>query len=62
VYELNFYSMAKPIKVTVDDHILIDPKKDDIPFNTKISPNKGWWMPILEKALAKLNVNYANLA
>lgn len=54
--------MAKPIKVTVDDHILIDPKKDDIPFNTKISPNKGWWMPILEKALAKLNVNYANLA
>jgi len=26
-----------------------------------MSVNKAWWLPILEKAYAKFNVNYATL-
>ena len=31
------------------------------PLNANISRNKAWWMPILEKAYAKYNVNYVNI-
>ena len=31
------------------------------PVNSDVSPNGAWWLPILEKAYAKLNVNYGNL-
>lgn len=31
------------------------------PFSTKKSENNAWWMPILEKAYAKSQVNYMNL-
>ena len=26
-----------------------------------MSPNGAWWVPMIEKAYAKMNVNYANL-
>lgn len=29
--------------------------------NTKESPNKAWWGPILEKAAAKFYVDYSNM-
>jgi hypothetical protein len=31
------------------------------PFSTKESVGHAWWMPLLEKAYAKFNVNYLNL-
>lgn len=34
---------------------------DTIPINSSTSPNGAWWLVILEKAYAKMNVNYDNL-
>ena len=31
------------------------------PINAGQGKNGGWWLPILEKAYAKFNVNYSNL-
>jgi len=30
-------------------------------INSRISQDGAWWLVLLEKAMAKLNVNYANL-
>jgi len=43
----------------VDDRLPINDWGD--PINARPSPNGAWWLPILEKAYAKMNVNYANL-
>ena len=54
------------IQVTVDDRIPIrwygaGYTKPYLFLNNGVSPNGAWWLVILEKAMAKLNVNYANL-
>jgi hypothetical protein len=59
---LTFYKMGKPVKEVVDDRL---PGKIGrnrfIPANAKKSPYGAWWLPILEKAYAKMYVNYGNL-
>ena len=35
--------------------------KSDLPVNAGPSLGGGWWLPLLEKAYAKMNVNYENL-
>ena len=35
--------------------------KSDLPVNAGPSEGSGWWLPLLEKAYAKMNVNYENL-
>jgi hypothetical protein len=59
---LTFYIKAKPVKEVVDDRIPVRSWGPSfIPINASKSPYGAWWLPILEKAYAKLHVNYANL-
>ena len=45
--------------VNVDDRL---PVKGSYPWATWPSPKGAWWMPLLEKAYAKLNQNYERLS
>jgi len=49
---------GKPLKITVDDYILTNNGKV---FHADVSDYGAFWVPILEKAYAKMNVNYANI-
>ena len=57
--------MGRPLKIVIDDRIPLKANpwglNSDEPVNSKVSPNGAWWLIMLEKAYAKLNVNYANL-
>ncbi len=55
---MTFYKGGRKSKLVIDDRI---PTSRGQTFNTGVSDNGAWWMPILEKAYAKFNVNYANL-
>ena len=68
IYQVTFQAHNGPVKITVDDRIPVReiPKGyvgagTKNPFNSKVGANKGWWLPILEKAYAKFNSFYANL-
>ena len=47
----------------VDDYLPVGLSEEGkyIPVNTKVSRFGAWWLPILEKAYAKVNGFYANL-
>jgi len=47
--------------VSIDDRLPLFPNSKT-PINSQMSINKAWWLPILEKAYAKFNVNYASLS
>lgn len=59
IYELTFYVSGLPNKVVIDDRLPMDANKT--PLNAKETKQDALWMVLLEKAFAKLNVNYANL-
>lgn len=67
-FEVNLYVYdGTQIKVTVDDRIPVRwygryYSKPFLFLNNGVSPEDAWWLVILEKAMAKLNVNYANMA
>lgn len=62
IYQTKFYIGGKATWVTTDDKIPARPWGSGFaPFNVRKSPAGAWWMPILEKAYAKVNVNYAQL-
>jgi len=46
---------GRPEDVTVDD---LFPVYQNEPAFAKPSNDSGWWIPLLEKAYAKVNVNY----
>ncbi len=48
------------MSVVIDDLLPIDPKGDIVNARPSDS-NFGWWLVLLEKAYAKININYANL-
>lgn len=58
IFALNLYVKGKPTVVTVDDKL---PFTSSTPLFAKPSPDRGWWLPILEKAYAKINVNYETI-
>lgn len=58
IFELTFYLKGAPIKILVDDRI---PTTKKSPIHAQFTDSQAWWMIILEKAFAKLNMNYANL-
>lgn len=58
-FEVIFYVNGKQTLISVDDRIPFG--FNELPLNSRPSDSKGWWMVILEKAYAKLNVNFENL-
>ena len=63
IFQVTFYLKGIAKKVNVDDKLPLSLSGDPSdPFNAKRSRNGAWWLPILEKAYAKFNGNYANLS
>jgi hypothetical protein len=58
-FELNLFLEGTLQKVIIDDQLAVF--KNDTMINARPSKNSGWWLPLLEKAYAKANVNYENL-
>ena len=50
--------MGIPVTVTVDDHILTFSENWDNPVYARPASDGAMWMPILEKAAAKLYGNF----
>lgn len=53
--------MGIPVTVSVDEFLPFNAGYDKLQYG-KASPDKGLWMPILEKAAAKLYGNYEMLS
>jgi hypothetical protein len=59
---MTFNKKGKPVKEVVDDRLPVKSWGNGFkPVNSGKSPYDAWWLPILEKAYAKLHSNYANL-
>lgn len=58
-FELQFFVNGLPQSVVIDDQLPM--LNETMPANTGPSLAEGWWLPLLEKAYAKLNVNFENL-
>ena len=56
---MKLYYKGELVQFNIDDKLPVDSKNMEI--NSKMSLNDAWWMPILEKAFAKMNVNYLHL-
>jgi hypothetical protein len=52
---LRVWVKGRPENITVDD---LFPTYDNRPAFVQPTSDGGWWMPLLEKAYAKVNVNY----
>lgn len=62
IFEMTFYKKGKPVTEVVDDRLPVKSQgSESSPINSRKSPYGAWWLPILEKAYAKLHANYANL-
>jgi hypothetical protein len=59
IFELNMFFSGRPTTVVVDDRLPVTSWGS--PSFTGKSTNGAWWGPIIEKAYAKLNVNYKNI-
>lgn len=52
------YIKGKPEVITIDDKL---PYNKEQPLYAKPSKDGGWWVPMLEKMYAKVNVNYESI-
>jgi len=55
IFALKVYVKGRPEDVTVDD---LFPIYNNQPAFAKPTSDGGWWLPLLEKAYAKVHVNY----
>jgi hypothetical protein len=55
IFALKVHVKGRPEDVTVDD---LFPTYNNQPAFAKPTPDGGWWLPLLEKAYAKVHVNY----
>lgn len=55
IFGLKVFVKGRPEDVTVDD---LFPIYNNQPAFARPSSDGGWWLPLLEKAYAKVNVNY----
>ena len=56
IFELKFFVKGKIVNEVLDDKIPVN--QYGTPYASRPSKFGAWWMVILEKAWAKLNVNY----
>ena len=59
IFAIKFYVRGKPFIETIDDQLPVS--DNQTPINARPSAQGAWWLVLLEKAYAKLNLNYANL-
>jgi len=52
------YYIGQPVEFNIDDKLPV--RHGDL-INADKSLNNAWWMPLLEKAYAKFNINYLQL-
>ena len=56
IFRFKFYIGGKWVSINVDDRLPVSSWRSGFwPFATGPSANGAWWMPLLEKAYAKLN-------
>ena len=55
IFTINAHVKGRPEEITIDD---LFPAYSHRPAFAKPSTDNGWWLPLLEKAFAKVNVNY----
>ena len=58
IYALRFYILGVPVTVSVDELL---PFKDGVPIYANAAVDGALWMPVLEKAAAKMYGNYEML-
>ena len=61
VYSVTLYLMGMPVTVTVDDYLPFWEGSNTLTYSS-VSSDNALWMPILEKAAAKLYGNYGMLS
>lgn len=55
IFTIRAFVKGRPEDITIDDYF---PVYSHQPAFAKPSPDGGWWLPLLEKAFAKVHVNY----
>ena len=60
IFEVIFNLRDQHVHMVVDDRLPVD-ANNELVNARPVSKESGWWLVLLEKAYAKLNVNYANL-
>ena len=60
IFGLNFYHMGQSVQINIDDKLAF--KSDKTAIHAQQTALGGWWLSLLEKAYAKYNVNYSQLA
>lgn len=59
VFRVKFFIKNQWVSINVDDRIPV--KDDGKPWGTQRSVAQAWWMPLTEKAFAKVSQNYDRL-
>jgi hypothetical protein len=59
IYEFTFFMNAFPLSVIIDNRLPLTAQ--ELPINAQLTSDDAQWMVLLEKAFAKISVNYANL-
>jgi hypothetical protein len=55
IFTIKVYVKGRPEDITIDDTFPIYSERSAF---AKPSVDKGWWLPLIEKAFAKVHVNY----
>ena len=55
IFTVKGFIKGRREEITIDD---LFPVYSHQPAFAKPSPDGGWWLPLIEKAFAKVNVNY----
>ena len=60
IYTVRFFIRGKPHLITIDDELLYNNDQDELFFGNPNQYHPSLWGPLLEKAWAKVDMNYEN--